>query len=222
MGAKFFPVALSLQVALIALLIIAPIGIGFAWAQARRRIPLPHLAEACVLLPLILPPSVVGFLLVATFGRHSSIGSALFRLFGVRLIFTPAAAVIASCVVSLPMLVKTAQPALEAVAPELEAVGRSLGLSPIAVFFRVTLPSAWRGIVAGLVLAFARALGEFGATLMFAGDIPGKTNTMPLEIFAAYQIGDDQRALFYVAILGMICGLVVLVASRFNSRWESS
>ena len=102
-----------------------------------------------------------------------------------RLVFSPAAAVIASAVVALPLLVKTAQPAFEAVPRELERVGRSLGLAPAAVFFRVTLPSAWRGVVAAAVLGFARAIGEFGATLMFAGNIPGRTNTMPLEIYAA-------------------------------------
>ena len=135
---------------------------------------------------------------------------------GVRLVFTPAAAVIASCVVALPILVKTAQPAIEAVPAELEQVARSLGLSPIALAFRVTLPSAWRGVVAALVLAFARAVGEFGATLMFAGNIPGRTNTMPLEIFAAYQAGEDARALGYVLVLtGLSCG-VVLAAARLG------
>src|SRR6201999_3434718 len=119
-------------------------------------------------------------------------------------------AVIASAVVALPILVKTAQPAIEAVPVELEAVGRSLGLGPWAVFLRVTLPSAWRGVLAAVVLAFARALGEFGATLMFAGNIPGRTNTMPIEIFAAFQAGDDRRAAVYVAVLTALSVVVVL------------
>ncbi len=218
MAVDTFPIGLSLKVALIALAVVAPLGPALAWAQARRRVPLPGLVDALVLLPLVLPPSVVGFFLIVLFGRNGWLGGPLERGLGVRLVFTQGAAVIASCVVALPILVKTAQPALEAVPRELEAVGRSLGLSPLALFFRVTLPSAWRGVVAGLVLAFARAIGEFGATLMFAGNIPGHTNTMPLEIFAAYQSGDDARALVYVAVLTGLSALVVLVAARLSPR----
>ncbi|HZS42344.1 MAG TPA: molybdate ABC transporter permease subunit [Polyangia bacterium] len=218
MSVDGFPIALSLKVAGIALGIVAPLGVALAWAQARRRVPLPGLVDALVLLPLVLPPSVVGFFLIVLFGRNGWLGGPLERQLGIRLVFTQSAAVIASCVVALPILVKTAQPAIEAVPRELEAVGRSLGLSPAALFFRVTLPSAWRGVVAGLVLAFARAVGEFGATLMFAGNIPGRTNTMPLEIFAAYQSGDDARALVYVVVLTGLSAAVVLLAARLSPR----
>src|SRR5215831_57292 len=217
-GSQTFPVVLSLRVALTALLVVAPIGIALAWLQARRRYPGRGLVDAVVLLPLVLPPSVVGVFLEEEFGRFGVIGRWLYAAFGLRLGFTPTAAVIASCVVALPILVKTAQPALEGVPPELEKVGRSLGLAPLALFFRVTLPAAWRGVAAALVLAFARAIGEFGATLMFAGNIPGRTNTMPLEIFAAYQAGDDRRALLYVSVLSAISGVVVLVAARLTPR----
>jgi molybdate transport system permease protein len=161
---------------------------------------------------------VVGFLLVLLLGRRGPVGGLLESALGVRLVFTPAAAVIASAVVALPILVKTAQPAIEAVPPELEAVARTLGLSPVEVFFRVTLPVAWRGVLAATALGFARALGEFGATLMFAGNIPGRTNTMPLEIFAAYQAGDDRRAALYVAVLSALSVLVVVVAARLSPR----
>jgi molybdate transport system permease protein len=173
-----------------------------------------------VLLPLVLPPSVVGFFLVVLFGRRGLIGEWLDESLGLRLIFTPTAAVIASALVALPLLVKTAQPAFEAVPEELEHVGRTLGLSPLSLLFRVTLPAAWKGVVAGLVLAFARAMGEFGATLMFAGNIPGRTNTMPLEIFAAYQAGEDGRAAIYVAALTGFSFLVVALASRLNRSPE--
>lgn len=213
-----FPVLLSLRVASIALAVIAPIGIALAWFQARKDYPGRTLVDAAVLLPLVLPPSVLGYFLVVLCGRRGPIGAWLLEHFDIRLIFTPAAAVIASAVVALPMLVKTAQPAIESVPADLEAVGRSLGLGPAAVFFRVTLPVAWRGVVAGLVLGFARAIGEFGATLMFAGNIPGRTNTMPLEIFAAYQAGDDGRALAYVMTLVAISCLVVGFATRLNPR----
>jgi len=213
-----FPIVLSMQVAAISLAIVAPPALALAWIQARRRYRLRTAVDALVLLPLVLPPSVVGFFLVVVLGRRGILGEVLDSAFGLRLVFTPAAAVIASSLVALPLIVKTVQPAIEAVPVELEHVGRSLGLSPLQLFLRVTVPSAWRGIVAGLVLGFARALGEFGATLMFAGNIPGRTNTMPLEIFAAYQVGDDRRALLYVAVLTVISVAVVVAASRLNPQ----
>lgn len=208
-----FPIVLSLQVATTATALVLPVGLGLAWLHARRRYPGKRLVDAAILLPLVLPPSVIGFFLVVLLGQRGPLGSWLAWL-DVRLVFTPAAAVIASALVALPILVKTAQPAIEAVPPELEHVGRSLGLGPLPLFFRVTLPSAWRGIAAAGVLAYARAIGEFGATLMFAGNVPGRTNTMPLEIFAAYQGGDDARALLYVAVLTAFSLLVVLVGAR--------
>jgi molybdate transport system permease protein len=185
--------------------------------QAKKRYPLRSVVDAVVLLPLVLPPSVVGFFLVLAFGRRSALGRALEDV-GLRLVFSPAGAVVASCVVALPILVKTAQPAIESVPRELENVGRTLGLSQLELFFRVTLPSAWRGTTAALVLGFARALGEFGATLMLAGNIPGRTNTMPLETFAAYQAGDDHRAFLYVGILTAMSLVVVVLAARLAPR----
>ena len=213
-SADLFPITLSLRVATVSLLLVAPLGILLAWLQARRRLPLRGLIEALILLPLVLPPSVVGYLLVVTLGRRGALGQLLESGLGLRLIFTPAGAVVASSIVALPLLVKTAQPAFEAIPRELEDVGRSLGLAPTILFFRVTLPAAWRGVVAGMVLAFARAIGEFGATLMFAGNLPGRTNTMPLEIYAAYQAGNDTRALLYVGVLIVLSGMVVWAASR--------
>lgn len=213
-----FPVLLSLRVATVALALVAPVGIALAWVQARKIYAGRTVVDAAVLLPLVLPPSVIGYFFVVFFGRRGVVGHWLHSTFDIQLIFSPAAAVLASAAVALPMLVKTAQPAIESVPADLEAVGRSLGLGPLAVFFRITLPSAWRGIVAGLVLGFARAIGEFGATLMFAGNIPGRTNTMPLEIFAAYQAGDDRRALAYVVTLVAISCVVVMLATRLNPR----
>lgn len=212
-----FPVYLSLRVAAVALAVTAPVGLSIAWVQARKRYLLRNLVDAAVLLPLVLPPSVVGFFLILLFGRRGLFGQWLEEL-GMRLVFSPSGAVLASCVVALPIIVKTAQPAIESVPVELEKVGRTLGLGPLELFFRVTLPSAWRGVAAALVLGFARALGEFGATLMFAGNIPGRTNTMPLETFAAYQAGDDQRAMIYVSILTALSVAVVLAAARLSPR----
>lgn len=211
-GSNWFPIGLSLRVAALSLVVVAPLGVSLAWLQARRRYPLRTIVDALILLPLVLPPSVLGFYLVVLLGRHGVLGRWLDQTLGIQIVFTPWAAVVASCIVSLPLLVKTAQPAIEGVPADLEDVGRTLGLSPLSVFFRVTLPSAWKGIAAGLVLAFARAMGEFGATLMFAGNIPGRTNTMPLEIFAAYQEGNDAHALLYVWLLTASTGVVVLLA----------
>jgi molybdate transport system permease protein len=213
-----FPLLLSLRVAALSLALAGPLGIALAFVQARRRYALRRVVDGLVLLPLVLPPTVVGFLLVLLFGKRGLLGRLLDQALGLRLVFTPTAAVIASAVVALPILVKTAQPALEAVPPELEDVARTLGLRPLAVFFRVTLPAAWRGVAAALVLGFARALGEFGATLMFAGNIPGRTNTMPIEIFAAYQAGDDRRAALYVAVLTALSLAVVITAARLGPR----
>jgi molybdate transport system permease protein len=214
-GERGFPIVLSLKVALLSLLLVGPPGIALAWFQARHRYPLRGAVDALVLLPLVLPPTVVGYFLVSMLGTRGPLGGILEQSFALRIIFSPTAAVIASAVVALPLLVKTAQPAIEAVSPELEMVGASLGLGPMALFFRVTLPLAWRGILAGLVLAWARGLGEFGATLMFAGHIPGRTNTMPLAIYAAYQRGDTDSAILYVAVLSILSLAVVLLASRF-------
>jgi len=213
-----FPILLSLRVAAVALAVVAPVGIGIAFLQARRRYPLRSLVDALVLLPLVLPPSVIGFFLVVLFGRRGPLGRVLWGALGVRVVFTPAAAVIASAVVALPLLVKTAQPAIEAVPRELEDVARSLGVSPLEVFFRVTLPFAWRGVLAATVLGFARALGEFGATLMFAGRIAGRTETMPIAIFDAYQSGDDARAALYVAVLTGLSVVVVIGAAWLGPR----
>jgi molybdate transport system permease protein len=217
-----FPIWLSLRIALLAMLLVTPLGIALAWLQARKRYPLRPVVDALILLPLVLPPSVVGYFLVVVFGRRGVVGAWLESNFDMRIIFTPTAAVIAAAVVALPILVKTAQPAIESVPQPLLTVARSLGLPPVAVFFRVVLRHAWRGVTMGLVLAFVRAMGEFGATLMFAGNIPGQTNTMPIEIFAAYQAGDDARAQLYVVVLTVLSTLTVLLAAKFAPQKELS
>jgi molybdate transport system permease protein len=221
-GAESFPIWLSLRVATVAILVAGPVGLWLAWIQARKRYRLRSVVDALILLPLVLPPSVLGYALVVVFGRRGTIGQWLEQMFGWRVIFTPAAAVLAATVVALPILVKTAQPVIESVPPELEAVGRSLGLAPLAVAFRVTLRWSWRGVVTGLVLAFVRALGEFGATLMFAGNIPGETNTMSIEIFAAYQAGDDERALVYVTVLSLVSAITVWLAARLSPELRTT
>ncbi|MBM4358382.1 MAG: molybdate ABC transporter permease subunit [Deltaproteobacteria bacterium] len=208
------PVWLSLRVGVLALAVTAPLGIGLAWLQASRAHRFRGLVDALVLAPMVLPPSVIGFFLVWGLGRRGPVGGWLERA-GVRLIFTPWAAVIASSIVALPVLVKAAQPAMEAVPQELVLVARTLGLAPFEVFRRVVLRGAWRGVATGLLLAFVRAIGEFGATLMFAGNIPGRTDTMPIAIWGAYQAGNDDRALGYVAVLTVLGFLAAAFAARF-------
>jgi molybdate transport system permease protein len=212
-----FPVVLSLRVATLAIVFVAPAAFAMAFVQARSRYRLRPLVDGLILLPLVLPPSVIGYFLVLLFGRRGALGQLLAGS-GLRVIFTPTAAVIASAIVALPIVVKTAQPAIESVPVELEDVARTLGLSPLSVVLRVTLPAAWRGVLAAVVLGFARALGEFGATLMFAGNIPGRTNTMPLEIFTAYEMGDASRAAVYVALLTAFSFAVVFTAGRLGQR----
>ena len=213
-----FPIVLSLRVAALALLFVAPLGIALAVVQARHRYPGRALVDALVLLPLVLPPSVIGYFLVLVFGRHGLGGRFFESLFGIRFVFTSAGAVLAAAVVAFPIVVKTVQPSLEAVPKSLEDVARSLGLGPWDVLLRVTLPLAYRGILAAIVLAFARAVGEFGATLMLAGHVHGRTNTMSIEIFTALQEGDEKRAGFYVVILTLLTLVVVFGAGRSAPR----
>jgi molybdate transport system permease protein len=213
-----FPVLLSFRVAVAAMAIAGPLGLAIAWVQAKHRYALRWVVDALVLLPLVLPPTVVGYILVISLGRRGVFGQVLDRAFGIRLVFTPTAAVIASALVALPIVAKTAQPALEAVPRELENVGRTLGLAPLALLARVTLPAAWRGVVAAVALGFARAAGEFGATVMFAGDTPGQTNTMPIEIFAASRAGEYKRAFLYVLILAFASVAIVTLAALLTPR----
>lgn len=212
-----FPVLLSLKVALCALLLAAPLGIVVAWMQSRAHYFGKRLVDAVILLPLVLPPSVIGYFLIVWLGRSGWVG-ALLDSWGITLAFTPWAAVIASAVVSFPIVVKTAQPAIESVSRDLQDVGRTLGLPPTSVFLRIVLPCAWRGVLAATALGFARGIGEFGATLMFAGYAPGATNTMPLEIYFAYQRGDDSAAWLYVGVLSLVSVLIVAVASVLTPR----
>ena len=210
-----FPIRLSLEVGLAALAAILVPGCLLAWLQAHRKLVLPRLVDALLLVPLVLPPSVIGYLLVQLLSNRGPLSGVMSAL-GVEILLTPAAAVCASSVAAFPLLAKTLQPSFAAVPRGLEEVGASLGLSPLWVFLRITLPSAWKGLVAGCALAFARAVGEFGATLMVAGYVPGKTNTIPLEIYAAYQTGDHRRAAMYVAIMLVFALVVSLVTSAWS------
>ena len=206
--------ALTLKVAGCATPLNLLLGIGIGFGMARARFPGRDVLDAVFTLPRVMPPTVLGFYLLVLIGSHGPIGAWLLQHFGVRLIFTWQAAVIAATVVSFPLVFKAARAAFETVEPQLEDAARTLGISELAIFFRVSLPLAWRGILAGLLLSFARALGEFGATLMVAGSIPGKTQTLSIAVYEAVQAGQDDTANFLVAITSLVCIAVLLAAGR--------
>lgn len=203
---EFFPIALSLQVSALATLLALALGVPLAWLLARRRFAGRDLLEAAVVLPLILPPTVLGYYLLVLLGSQSPVGRALMDL-GIELVFTWKAAVIAACIGALPLLVKAAQAGFESVDPTLENAARTLGRSEWSVFWSVTAPLAWRSLLAGGILTYCRALGDFGITLMVAGSIPGKTQTIPLAIYdyvQANQISEANRLAFLAVILVLI------------------
>jgi molybdate transport system permease protein len=206
--------ALTLKVAGWATAINLVLGVCVGHAMARWRFPGRELADAVLTLPMVMPPTVLGYYMLVLIGTQGPIGAWLLQHFGIRLIFTWQAAVIAATVVSFPLVFKSARAAFETVDPQLEDAARLLGIAEVAVFFRVSLPLAWRGVLAGLLLSFARALGEFGATLMVAGSIPGKTQTLSIAVYEAVQAGQDDTANFLVAITSLVCVSVLLAAGR--------
>ncbi len=187
-------IIITLQVASLATLLSILVGIPLAWILARYRFRGRAIVEALTMLPLVLPPTVVGYYLLRALGRSSAFGRFLEEDLGIRLVFTWQGAAIAAAILSAPLLIRTAQSAFEQVDPELERVAATLGRSRVSVFVSVTLPLALRGVTAGIALAFARAAGEFGATVMIAGNIPGKTRTLPIAVYDAVQAGDIARA----------------------------
>lgn len=206
------PTLLSLGITGPASLLILGIGLALALLLARRRFPGKLLVDTLLTLPLVLPPSVVGYYLLRALGR----GSPLFEWLGLRLLFTPAAAVVAATIVGLPLMVQSAQAAIAGVDPQLENAARTLGSGELAVFRRVTLPLARRGILAGWVLGTARALGEFGATFMVAGNIPGRTQTLPLAIYDAVQNRRYDAATQMVLLVTSVSFLALYLIRRLE------
>jgi len=198
-GVVFF----TLKMAGLATAAIIPPGLLAAYGLARYRGPGKGLIETALSLPLVLPPTAVGIVLLELFARRGLLGGWLSAL-GLEVVFTAKGVVLATAVMAFPLLVRSARTAFEGVDARLVGMARTLGAGPVAAFFRVTLPLAWRGVLAGVVLAFSRALGEFGATIMVAGSIPGRTRTLALAIFHANQTGRDDRAL---ALAGVTAGL---------------
>ncbi len=207
-------ILLSLKVAGLATLCGLVLGVGTGYLLARKRFPGRHLLDTVLTLPMVLPPTVLGYYLLVVFGSRGWVGGWLKETFGISLIFSWQGAVVAATVVAFPLVFKPARAAFESVDGRLEQAARVLGLSEWAVFFRVTLPLAWRGILAGVLMAFARALGEFGATLMVAGSIPGKTQTLSIAIYEAVQAGQDDLANMLVLITSITCITVLMLAGR--------
>ena len=206
--------ALTLKVAAWATAVNLVLGVSAGWLLARRHFPGRDFVSAVLTLPLVLPPTVMGYYLLVVIGKRGWLGQWLHETFGITLIFTWQGAVIAATVVAFPLLLSSARAAFETVDPQLEKAARVLGLNEWAVFFRVTMPMAWPGIMAGVLLVFARSLGEFGATLMVAGSIPGRTQTLSVAVYEAVQAGDDATANKLIAIISVTCIVMLLAAGR--------
>jgi molybdate transport system permease protein len=216
----WFPLSITLWIATISSILVLCSGTVIAYIFARHDFRGKEFAELLVTVPLVLPPTVIGYLLVILVGKNGFFGHFIFNVLGTGIMFTWQAAVIAAYTVSLPLMVRAAQAAIEAVDKELEYAAYILGRSEIETAFLVTLPLAKKGILAGLILSFARAVGEFGATLMLAGNIPGKTNTMSTSIYSAFQAGNNELAQMLVLILILFSLLAISLTGRFIGKLE--
>jgi molybdate transport system permease protein len=208
------PFWLSLRVASLATLLIVAVGLPAALVLARARFPGKALIAGILVLPLVLPPTVLGYYLLQLLGRRSPLGHWLEHSLGVTLVFHWSGAVVASAVAAFPLFLLPARGAFEAIDPVLEDVARILGRGEFSVFLAISLPLAWRGLAAGIVLAFARALGDFGATLMVAGNIPGLTQTASLAIYDAVQVNDSARAGWLTLCISMVSIAALLIVQR--------
>jgi molybdate transport system permease protein len=216
-SAELQALRLSLQVAALGTVIGLPIALGLSWALAKTSFRGKLLLDLLISFPLVLPPVVMGYVLLVLLGRGGPVGGLLHRV-GIDLVFTWVAAALAAGLVALPLMVRTMEVALAQVDPRLELAARSLGAGPWRTFATVTVPLAYRGILAGVLLAFARGLGEFGATIVVAGNIPGVTQTLPLAIFTELQTGDDAGALRFIALSVLLALGALLLHHRMTRR----
>ena len=216
--AELAAITLSLKVACVAALASLPPGIALAWLLARRRFPGQALLDALVHLPLVLPPVVVGYALLVVFGSQGAVGAFLAERFGITFAFRWTGAALASAIMGFPLMVRTIRLSIEAVDRRLEQAAATLGASPWRVFATVTLPLAWPGIVAGGVLAFAKALGEFGATITFVSNIPGQTQTLSSAIYELMQVPGGELGIWRLAAVAVAISLVALLASEWLVR----
>jgi molybdate transport system permease protein len=209
---------LSLRVAVVAVAGSLPIGLFVAWLLARREFPGKTIVNGLVHLPLILPPVVVGYLLLVLLGRRGPLGAWLYDVFGVTIAFTWKGAAVASAVMAFPLMVRAIRLSLETVDRRLEQAARTLGASPLRVFLTVTLPLTLPGILTGAVLGFARSMGEFGATITFVSNIPGETRTLPLALFSMVQTPGGDEGAMRLVIISVVLAMAALVASEVLAR----
>ncbi len=211
-------ILLTLQIAVVATAINLPVAIGLSWLIVKRRVRGSFLLDVLVSLPLALPPVVSGYFLLLLLGREGPVGSLIRDILGVDIVFTWVAAALASAVVSFPLMARGVMTAIEGVDERLERSARSLGAGALRVAFTITLPLAYRGIMAGVLLGFVRALSEFGATIVVAGNIPGRTQTLPLAIFEKVQLGRDADALRLVGVSIALAVATILVHNWLLSK----
>jgi molybdate transport system permease protein len=217
MGIDWFPLWLSLRVAALSTLIAALIGIAIAYLLANRDFRGKEILDAAVTLPLVLPPTVLGYYLLVVLGRNGPLGKLYESLTGSPLVFTAEAAVVAAVIHSAPLLIKMSRAALESVDHSYERAARTLGASELKLFWRVSLPLAWRSIAAAVMLAFARSMGDFGMTLMLAGDIPGRTQTVALAVYDAVESGNGQLARVFVLAVSALTIAILTLANRIGT-----
>lgn len=211
-------IRLSLEVATAAVVGSLPIAILIAWILARKEFPGKSILDGIVHLPLILPPVVVGYILLVTLGRNGVVGAFLFDTFGITLAFTWKGAAVAAAVVAFPLVVRAIRLSLEAVDGGLEQAARTLGASPLRVFATVTLPLASPGILTGAILGFARSLGEFGATITFVSNIPGETRTLPIALYTLTQVPGGETGALRLVVISIAVALAALVVSEIIAR----
>ena len=205
---------LSIKVACWAVVCSLPPGIGAAWVLSRREFWGKSLLDGVIHLPLVLPPVVIGYLLLVGFGRNGVLGHALEALFGIRIAFTWKGAVVASAVMAFPLFVRAVRLSFDAVDKGLEQAARTLGAGPLRVFCTITLPLSLPGIVAGMVLAFARSVGEFGATITFVSNIPGQTQTLPLALYTMTQMPNGEAAAARLCVIAIVLSLLALMGAN--------
>jgi molybdate transport system permease protein len=208
-------IGFTVGMAALSTLLILPFGIGLAWLLARVSWPGKSLVETLVAMPLVMPPVATGLILLDFLGRYGLFGIWAQKLFGTEIVFTWRAVVAAMAVMSFPFLVRTARLAFEEINPRLESVARTLGAGRLRVFLTITLPLAARGLAAGAVWAYARALGEFGATILVAGNIPGRTTTMAIAIYSDIQLGDEGHAYRLLGVSAVLAFIAVAIGNRF-------
>lgn len=217
-SAELEAIQLSLKVALLCTIIILPIAILIGWFLARKRFFGKSIVEGILHLPLVLPPVTVGYILLVVLGRNGWIGSFFYEHWGIQIAFSFPAAVIAAIVVSFPLVTRSIRLSVELVDRNYEDAARTLGASNLRVFFTVTLPLALPGVISGAILAFARSLGEFGATISFAGNIAGETQTLPLAIFSSMQVPGQETSTMRLVIVSVILSLLAMIGAEYLNR----